>query len=102
MPPKELVEEGEGGGAAVVLAVAVPVGLGHQAFHTLGAAEGGHHLIGEVVKLLVGNAHFLHHVVDGLDAKLPGTFQAQTLIFGLSALQLGNKNNRYVFIAAAA
>ena len=99
---KELVEEGEGGGAAVILAVAVPVGLGHQAFHTLGAAEGGHHLIGEVVKLLVGNAHLLHHVVDGLDAKLPGTLQAQTLIFGLSALQLGNKNNRYVFIAAAA
>ena len=99
---EELVQEGEGGGAPVVLVALLLVGLGHQALHPLGPAEGGHHLVGEVVQVLVGDAHFLHHIINGLDAKLPGALETETLVFGLAALQLGNKDHRHILVTAAA
>ena len=83
---KELVEEGESGGAAVVLLVVLVLGGGHHPLHPLSAAESGHHLGGEVIQVLVADAHLFHHVVDGLDAQLPGAFEAQTLVFGGAAL----------------
>ena len=75
---EQLVQEGEGGGAAVVL-LPVPVlalGLVHQALQALRPTEGGHHLCGQVVQVLVADAHLLHHIVNGLDAQLSGAFQA--------------------------
>src|SRR5699024_10571844 len=102
VPAEELVQEGEGGGAPVVLLPVRIAGLGHQALHPLGPAEGGHHLVGEVVQVLVGDAHFLHHIINGLDAKLPGALETETFVLGLAALQLGNKDHRHILVTAAA
>ena len=99
---EQLAQEGEGGGASIVLLIVPAIRLGHQALHPLRAAKGGHHLIGEVIQVVIRDAHFLHHVIDGLDAKLPGTLEAETLVLGLAPLQLADKDHRYILVAAAA
>ena len=99
---EKLVEEGERGGAAVVLLVVFVLGGGHHAVDALGAAKGGHHFRGEVIQILIADTHFLHHVINGLDAHLPGAFEAQPLVFGGAALQFCNEDNRHIFAAAAA
>ena len=97
---EELVEEGEGGGAPVVLLPVRIAGLGHQALHPLGPAEGGHHLVGEVVQVLVGDAHLLHHIINGLDAKLPGALQAKPFVLGLAVLNFRHKDDCHILMAA--
>ena len=98
---KELIEEGKGGGPALVVLVVVPaVLLGHQALHTLGAAKGGHHLIGDALQIIVGDAHLLHHILNGLDAQFLGALEAETLVLGLAAVDAGHKNHGHVFMAS--
>ena len=60
LPSEKAAEEREGRGLAVLLVVAV----GRvDALKVFGAAESTHHLVGDVVKVLVGDAHALHHLV---------------------------------------
>ena len=61
-------------------------GRGHHPLNALSAAKGGHHLRGEVVQILIADAHLFHHIIDGLDAQLPGAFETQSLVFGGTAL----------------
>ena len=68
----------------------------------MNSAKGGHHLGGQVVQVLVVDAHLLHHIVNGLDAHLSGAFQAQTLVFGGAVFHFGDKDHCDVFAAAAA
>ena len=94
----EPVEEGEGGRLALVIAVGVRILNIHQA---VGAAEGLHHLVGEAVQLIVGEAHLVYHVVHGLDVQLTGALQAQPLVVGLPVrVHAGYKYYRHVFLAA--
>jgi len=94
----EPVEEGEGGRLALVIAVGVRILDIHQA---VGAAEGLHHLVGEAVQLIVGEAHLVYHVVHGLDVQLTGALQAQPLVVGLPVrVHAGYKYYRHVFLAA--
>ena len=101
---EQLAQEGEGGGAPLVLlavaVLAVVLALGGQPVRLLRPAEGGHHLGGNGLQILVGYAHFLHHIVHRLDAQLPGALQAQTLVFSLVILNFGDKDHRHVFFAA--
>ena len=96
---KELVEEGEGGGFALVLLVFVGLLRGHQALHALGAAEGGHHLIGQALQILVTDAHLLHHIFHGLDAHFLRALEAEALAFGGPALHLLDKDHGHIFMA---
>gem|GEM_PF-98203 len=97
---KELVEEGEGGGFALVLLVFVGLLRGHQALHALGAAEGGHHLIGQALQILVTDAHLLHHIFHGLDAHFLRALEAEALAFGGPALHLLDKDHGHIFMAS--
>ena len=100
--PEELAQEGEGGGAPLVLLlVGVLRAVLGQLLQTLDAAEGGHHLMGERVQVLVGDAHFLHHVVHRLEPQFPGAFQAEALIFGLAVFNFRDKDHCHVLMAAS-
>ena len=77
---EEPVQEGEGGGlAALLILVAVLVGLRHVP-QLLGAAEGLHHLAVEILQIVRGDAHTLHHVLHLRQTQLGGTLQAESLI----------------------
>ena len=81
---EEPVQEGEGGGlSALLILVAVLVGLRHVP-QLLGAAEGLHHLAVEILQIVRGNAHALHHVLHLRQAQLGGTLQAEALVDRLS------------------
>ena len=101
---EQLAQEGEGGGAPLVLlavaVLAVVLSVGGQAVRFLRAAEGGHHLGGDGLQVLVGDAHLFHHVVHRLDADLPGALQTKTLVFCLIIFDFGDKDHRHVFFAA--
>ena len=94
---EQAVEEGEGGGLAVVLDAVVPFFHGHQA---LQAGHGGAEVAGETVQVVVTDAHFVDHVVNGLYVQFPGALEAQTLVLGLARFYFGNEYNRHVFTAA--
>ena len=96
---EELVEEGEGGGLALVLLVVAVLG-GNQPLHTLGAAEGGHHLVGQALQILVADAHLLHHIFHGLDAQLFCAFEAETLALGGPALHLLDEDDGHILVAS--
>ena len=81
---EEPVQEGEGGGlSALLILVAVLVGLRHVP-QLLGAAEGLHHLAVEILQIVRGDAHALHHVLHLRQAQLGGTLQAEALVDRLS------------------
>ena len=93
---EEAVEEGEGGGLALVLVVRAVAGVGEG----LRPAEGVHHLAGERVEVLVGKAHAVYHVVHGLDVQLAGALQAEALVLGLAVLDFGYEYHGHVLVAA--
>ena len=103
---EQLAQEGEGGSLAffVLLVLAVPLAqvhaAAHQLFQPFRAAEGAHHLIGQVLHIFFGDAHSIHHLLHRLDAQLLGAFQTQTLIDWVTFIQSGNKNNRHIFMAS--
>ena len=101
LPAKELVEEGESSGAAVVVLIAAVL-WDSQAVRLLRAAEGGEHLIGDILQVLLGNAHLLHHIVHGLNAQIPGAFQAQAFVPGLAPFYFCDKHHGHILVAAAA
>ena len=103
---EQLAQEGEGGSLAlfVLLVLAVLVtqvhAAAHQLFQPFRAAEGAHHLIGQVFHILLGDAHPIHHLLHRLDAQLLGAFQAQAFVHGVTFIQSGNENNRHIFMAS--
>ena len=97
---EQLVQEGEGGRLALVLLILLAVVTGHQALHALGSPEGGHHLIGQSLQVLVGDAHFLHHIFHGLDAHFLGALEAQPLTLGRAALHLLNEDDGYILVTS--
>ena len=89
--PPSIWSTGRGGGAAggEQLVAAVVVVQVHQ----LG------HLLGGRFQLLVGDAHFLHNIVDRLDPQLLGADQAEPL--GVLAVHaVGDKDHGRAFLAA--
>ena len=94
---EQAAEEGEGGGLAVILDAVVPFFHRHQA---LQPGHGRAEVAGETVQIIVTDAHFVDHIVNGLYVQFPGALEAQTLILGLACFYLCNKHNRHVFTAA--
>ena len=94
---EQTVEEGEGGGLAVVLDAVVPLFHRHQA---LQAGHGGAEIAGETVQVIVTDAHFVDHVVNGLYVQFPGALETQALVLGLACFYFGNEYDRHVFTAA--
>ena len=91
---EELVEEGEGGSLAVRIVL--------RGVRVRAAAQHGHHFAGEIIQILVGNAHLLDHIVNLLDAQVLGAFEAKPLVGGLAVLDFGDKDYSHVLVAAAA
>ena len=78
---EEPVQEGEGGGLAAFAVVLVVLILGgRHVAELLGPAEGLHHLAVEILQIVRGDAHTLHHVLHLRQAQLGGTLQAESLI----------------------
>ena len=96
---EQAVEEGEGGGLAV-LALVLLVVPGDHALHGLRAAKGVHHLIGDGVQILVGDAHAAHHIVHLGQAQVLGAPQAQALVDGLALLNFGDEDHGYPLLAS--
>ena len=99
-PAEKLIEKGERGGPALVVLVGIAVLLGEKTLHTLSAAKSRHHLVGETFQVLVVDAHLLHHIFHGLDSQFLGALEAETLVFGLSALDACDENHGHVFMAS--
>ena len=94
---EETVQEGEGGGlAALLLVLVLHVG---QLFR---AAEGLHHLVGDALQILGGDAHALHHLLHLGKAERGGALKAQTLILGLARLFIhaGDEHHRNIFLTS--
>ena len=96
---EETAEEGECGGLAV-LAVVLLILLGDQALHGLRSAEGLHHLIGDSIQVVVGNAHTAHHIVDLRQAQVLGALEAQSLIDGFAVFNLRNIYHRHALFTS--
>ena len=95
---EQAVQEREGGGLAALLVVLVAV-VGLR--QLLRAAEGLHHLIGDVVQILRGNAHALHHLVHLGQTQLGGALEAQAFVDLLVLfVEAGDKHHRHVFLAS--
>ena len=95
---EEAVQEGESGGLAALLLVLVLVHIG-QFFR---AAEGLHHLVGDALQILGGDAHALHHLLHLGKAERSGALKAQTLILGLARLFIhaGDEHHRNIFLTS--
>ena len=100
---EEAVEEGEGGGLAVLL---VPVGLviplGDQALHGFRSAEGLHHLVVDGLQIIIGDAHAAHHIVHLGQPQVLGALQAEALVDSLPVLELRDEHDGHAFFASAA
>ena len=95
---EQAVQEGEGGGLAALLVVLVAV-LGLR--QLLRAAEGLHHLVGDVVQILRCDTHALHHLVHLGQTQLGGALEAQALVDLLVFLvEAGDEHHRHVFLAS--
>ena len=99
---EQSVEKRECCGLTVIIGIVICIIVGvdahiHKAFDSV---ESIHHLAAEIIKILIGYAHFFDHIVNGLYVKLPCAFKAQSLIFLNSALKLRNKHHCDVFAAA--
>ena len=97
---EKLVQEGEGGGTALVVLVLFAFKAFHHTFHAFGTAESGHHLVGQGLQIFVGNTHFLHHVVHGFQTHFLGTFQTETFVASLAIFNFSNKYYGHIFAAA--
>ena len=60
------------------------------------------HLAVQAVEILVGDAHPFDDLVDLLDAKLLGAFQAKPLVGALAVFYFCDKDHSHVLFAAAA
>ena len=93
---EEAVQEGEGGGLALVAVLLAVAGVRQG----LRAAEGVHHLAGERIEVLVGKAHAVYDVVDRLDVELAGALEAQPLVLRLAVFDLGYENDCHILVAS--
>ncbi len=64
--------------------------------------EGVHigHFICQLFEVIVRDAHLAHQSVNRLEPQLTGTFEAIALVGGGTLLQLGNKDDCHIFVAA--
>ena len=83
---KELVQHGEGSGAAVLLVIVGP-------FRALHLTEHIAHLVREVVQILLGEAHLLHCRINLGNSQTSGTFEAIALIQCNAVFHLGDENH---------
>ena len=94
---EEAAEEGEGGSFAVVLGAVVPL---RDREYLLRAGEGGAHIPGEGIQLIVADAHLVYHIVNGLYVQFSCALEAQALVLGLASFYLCYKNHGHVLAAA--
>ena len=93
------VQKREGRGLAVVLLVAVRIAAG-EIGQLLGVAEHLHHVSGDALQIVVAEAHFLDHVIHGLDVQLARALETKSLVARFVVFNSGNKDDRHVFLTA--
>ena len=64
------------------------------------SAQSVGHFAAQIFQIVVRDAHALHQIVHGLDAKLPRTFEAEALVDGISVFNFCNENDRKIFLAS--
>jgi len=91
---EKATQEREGRGLAVlVLVIGVRiVGVG-QTFEVFHAAEGAHHFIGDIVKVLIRDAHAAHHLVHLRQSKIFRALEAKSFVDVLPVFLTGDEHN---------
>ena len=60
------------------------------------------HLLGQLLHVLLRDAHLFHQAVERTHAEFAGAFETISLVGGLSFIQFCDKNDCHIFVAAAA
>ena len=91
---EKAAQERECGGLAVlVLVIGVRiVGVG-QTFEVFRAAEGAHHFIGDIVKVLIRDAHAAHHLVHLRQSEIFRALEAKSFVDVLPVFLTGDEHN---------
>ena len=90
---KAAQERERGGLAVLVLVIGVRiVGVG-QTFEVFRAAEGAHHFIGDIVKVLIRDAHAAHHLVHLRQSEIFRALEAKSFVDVLPVFLTGNEHN---------
>ena len=98
---EKLIEEREGRRLALLLLVVlVTVRLLLLGGDHAQSAQSVGHFAAQIFQIVVRDAHALHQIVHGLDAKLPRTFEAEALVDGISVFNFCNENDRKIFLAS--
>jgi len=98
---EKLIEEREGRRLALLLLVVlVTVRLLLLGGDHAQPAQSVGHFAAQIFQIVVRDAHALHQIVHGLDAKLPRTFEAEALVDGISVFNFCNENDRKIFLAS--
>ena len=79
--------------AVLVLVIGVRiVGVG-QTFEVFRAAEGAHHFIGDIVKVLIRDAHAAHHLVHLRQSEIFRALEAKSFVDVLPVFLTGDEHN---------
>ena len=90
---KAAQERERGGLAVLVLIIGVRiVGVG-QTFEVFRAAEGTHHFIGDIVKVLIRDAHAAHHLVHLRQSEIFRALEAKSFVDVLPVFLTGDEHN---------
>ena len=94
IPAEKAAQERERGGLAVlVLVIGVRiVGVG-QTFEVFRAAESAHHFIGDIVKVLIRDAHAAHHLVHLRQSEIFRALEAKSFVDVLPVFLTGDEHN---------
>ena len=93
---EQAVQEREGGGFAGFLVILAA----GQVLHIVNGVHGLHHLVVQVVQVLVRDAHALHHVVHLGQSQALGALQAQALIDGLVPFHPGDEHRGNILLTS--
>ena len=90
---KAAQERERGGLAVLVLVIGVRiVGVG-QTFEVFRAAESAHHFIGDIVKVLIRDAHAAHHLVHLRQSEIFRALEAKSFVDVLPVFLTGDEHN---------
>ena len=93
---EQAVQKREGGGFAGFLVILAA----GQVLHIVNGIHGLHHLVVQVVQVLVRDAHALHHVVHLGQSQALGALQAQALIDGLVPFHPGDEHRGNILLTS--
>ena len=64
-----------------------------QTFEVFRAAEGAHHFIGDIVKVLIRDAHAAHHLVHLRQSEIFRALEAKSFVDVLPVFLTGDEHN---------